>query len=239
MRFFHNRYFNAKSLPRFVFLTFVAGSLSGCASKHETVADGDYRARHPIALTEGPVSMDVFVTGQGLDGASRDHVRSFAASYLKEGRGPVAIQFPRGTMNDAHAKASVSLIQRELAASGVTGNVNIGPYEVQDSTLASPVRLSYLGIKAQVPQACGKWPSDLMSGSTLTGWDNKPYWNHGCAYQNAFAQQVANSRDFATPRAEAPSDVIMRTRAIEAVRKGTSPATGWTVTSSNIGGGGQ
>lgn len=239
MRVSSTRFSHTSALPRFVVLIFLGGGMAGCAAKHETVIDNDYRARHPIALTEGPITTDVFVTGRGLDHVSREHVRNFAATYLRDGRGPVAIQYPRGTMNDAHAKASVGLIQRELAASGVTGNVNVGAYDVQDNKLASPVRLAFLGMKAQVPQACGKWPDDLMSGSSLKGWENKPYWNHGCAYQNAFAQQVSDPRDFATPRAEAPGDVIMRTRAIEAIRKGSSPATSWDVTATSIGGGGQ
>lgn len=233
------RFSHTSTLPRFALLILLGAGMAGCATKHESIADNDYRARHPIALTEGPITTDVFVTGRGLDHVSREHVRSFASAYLKEGRGPVAIQYPRGTMNDAHAKASVGLIQRELAAAGVTGNVNVGAYDVQNAKLASPVRLAFLGMKAQVPQACGKWPDDLLSGSSLKGWDNKPYWNHGCAYQNAFAQQVSDPRDFATPRAEAPSDVIMRTRAIESVRKGSSPATSWDVTATSIGGGGQ
>lgn len=230
---------NCGAISRLVLLTLFGAGMAGCANKTQDVMDVDYRARHPIALTEAPISTDVFVTGRSLDNVAREHVRNFAASYLREGRGPVAIQYPRGTMNDAYAKASVHLIQRELAASGVTGHVNVGAYDIQDSKLASPVRLSFLGIKAQVKESCGKWPDDLMSGSSLKGWDNKPYWNHGCAYQNAFAQQVSDPRDFATPRAEAPSDVLMRTRAIEAIRKGTSPATNWAVTSTNIGGGGQ
>ena len=239
MRVSSTRFLHTGALPRIAFLILLGGGTAGCATKHESIADVDYRARHPIALTEGPITTDVFVTGQGLDHVSREHVRSFAAAYLKEGRGPVAIQYPRGTTNDAHAKASVGLIQRELAAAGVTGNVNVGAYDVQNNRLASPVRLAFLGMKAQVPQTCGKWPDDLMSGSSLKGWENKPYWNQGCAYQNALAQQVSDPRDFATPRAEAASDVIMRTRAIEAVRKGSSPATSWAVTGTNIGGAGQ
>lgn len=238
MRLYPNRFSSANVLLRAAIVVLISAGAAGCASKQASVGEDDYRARHPIALTEGPISVDVFVTGRGLDHSSREHVRSFAASYLREGPGPVAIQFPRGTMNDAHASASVGLIRRELAAAGVAGQVNVGPYDVQNEKLAAPVRLSYLGLKAQVPTACGQWPTDLMSGSSLSGWDNKPYWNHGCAYQNAFAQQVSDPRDFATPRAEAPGDVIMRTRAITAIRSGQSPSTSWNVTSSNIGGAG-
>ncbi len=175
MRVYPNRFQNTAPLMRTALIVLIGASAAGCASKQATVGDDDYRARHPITLTESPISVDVFVTGRGLDHSSREHVRNFAASYLKEGRGPVAIQFPRGTMNDQYASASVTLIRRELAAAGVSGQVSVGPYDVQNNKLAAPVRLSYLGLKAKVPQACGQWPADLMSGSSLSGWDNKPY----------------------------------------------------------------
>lgn len=204
----------------------LAGAAAGCASKPPTeVTSSDYRARHQIALTEGPRSVDVFPVGMGtLDAASRDKVRAFSHAYMREGRGPIAIQTPRGTMNDAHVRAMTEAIRREMAASGVTSAVNIGPYDVADPKHAAPIRISYLGLVARVPHQCGQWPADLASGSSLQGWENTTHWNHGCAYQNAFAQQVADPRDLAGPRAEAPADVVMRTRAIKQAREGQTQA---------------
>lgn len=204
----------------------LAGAAAGCASKPPTeVSSSDYRARHQIALSEGPRSIDVFPVGMGsLDAASREKVRAFSHAYMREGRGPLAIQTPRGTMNDAHVRAMTEAIRREMAASGVTSAVNIGPYDVADPKNAAPIRISYLGLVARVPHQCGQWPADLASGSSLQGWENTSHWNHGCAYQNAFAQQVADPRDLAGPRAEAPADVIMRTRAIKQAREGQTQA---------------
>ena len=202
----------------------LALATGACASKSPTeVTANDYRARHQLALADGPVSIDVFPTGRELDSATRMKVRQFAATYLREGRGPIAIQTPRGTLNDAYVRMMTDALRAEIAAAGVTGAVSIGPYDVADPKLASPIRLSYLGLTARLPQNCGQWPADLASGSSLKGWDNTPHWNHGCAYQNAFAQQIADPRDLAGPRAEAPSDVMMRTRAIKQARDGQTP----------------
>ena len=87
--------------------------------------------------------------------------------------------------------------------------------------------LSFVGVKAIVPTACGQWPEDLASGSSLEGWKNEPYSNFGCATQSMIAAQVDDPRDFVQPRALGPSDVAMRTRAIEDVRKGQDPGTQW------------
>jgi type IV pilus biogenesis protein CpaD/CtpE len=59
------------------------------------------------------------------------------------------------------------------------------------------------------------------------------------------AAQVADPRDFVQPRALGPSDVAMRTRAIEAVRNGQDPGTLWgsdtqlTPIGTQVGSGGQ
>src|SRR6202030_2506610 len=55
---------------------------------------------------------------------------------------------------------------------------------------------------------------DLGIGSgAAEDWSNKAYWNFGCAYQTAFAAQVADPRDLVSPQAETPADTDMRTRA--------------------------
>ena len=57
--------------------------------------------------------------------------------------------------------------------------------------------------KATVADQCGQWPRDLAIGSGADAdWSNKPYWNFGCAYQSAFAAQVADPRDLVAPQAE-------------------------------------
>ncbi len=75
----------------------------------------------------------------------------------------------------------------------------------------------------------------------MAGWKNEPYANYGCATQAMLAAQVDDPRDLVQSRALAPSDVAMRTRAIENVRNGTDPGTKWATGLTPIGtvGGGQ
>ena len=83
---------------------------------------------------------------------------------------------------------------------------------------------------------CGEWPADIASGSSAEGWQNRPYYNLGCATQSNLAAQVADPVDLVRPRQEDPSDVAMRTRAISAVRTGADPGTSWSLSNTNIGG---
>lgn len=214
-------------------------ALAGCAADrvvtNSIVTSADYRERHPIALAEGITSVDIFAAGGVIDIDSARRIRTFADQYKTVGNGPINIQIPQGTANGAHARNLVDGIRRELVRGGARGYVNVGSYEVTNPALASPVRLSFVGLKAQVTKRCGEWPRDIASGGGFSGMANEPYWNHGCATQNALAAQIADPRDLAGPRGETPSDVVMRTRAITAVREGKDPSTQWNVQSTNIG----
>jgi pilus assembly protein CpaD len=122
--------------------------------------------------------------------------------------------------------------------------VGFGAYLPPSDGAAPPVRVSFTGLKAVVPTQCGQWPEDLASGSSVEGWKNESYSNFGCATQSMIAAQVDDPRDFVEPRALGPSDVAMRTKAIEAVRNGQDPGTQWkdtvlTPIGTQVGGGGQ
>ncbi len=139
--------------------------------------------------------------------------------------------FGRGTYSRAVAE-----IRSALANAGLNGKVVSEAYTPPAGSPAAPVRLSFVGVKAVVPTPCGDWPEDLASGSSLEGWKNEPYANFGCATQSMMAAQVDDPRDFVQSRALDPSDVAMRTRAIEDVRKGQDPGTVWTTALTPIGG---
>lgn len=218
-----------------VVATLAAPALAGCAPDRvtkEPPMPSDYRARHPIVLTQAPVTTDILATGSGLDARGREQVRAFAKEYHLAGGGNIALQAPAGNHN---THAAIDGIRRELTAAGVRAGISVSSYQPADPRLASPIRLSYLGAKAMVRSRCGEWPRDLASGSSVEGWENQPYWNHGCAYQQAFAAQVADPRDLAGPRAESPSDVAMRIRAIGKVRDGEDPGTEWKIENTSIG----
>lgn len=211
-----------------------AATLGACAADRviqPPPIPSDYRARHPIALTHAPVTTDILPAGGKLDARAREQVRAFAAEHRSAAAGRISIQVPAG---GAH-RGVVDGIRRELASAGVNGGVAVSSYQPADPMLVSPIRLSYLGTKAVVRSRCGDWPGDLASGSTTEGWQNQPYWNHGCSYQQALASQVADPRDLASPRAQAPADVIMRSRAIGKVREGADPGTEWKIKNTSIG----
>jgi len=196
----------------------------------------DYTKTHPIQVSEGAITMDIFPGKGKMDRATDLRLKEFAQNYREQGLGQIEALFPAGSVDDARLRAALPEIRRSLAAGGAKGNISIGSYPVEPGDAAPPIRLAYRALKARVGNRCGEWPADLANGSTLEGWQNRPYWNFGCAYQSAFATQVADPRDFAAPRAEAPIDVEMRRRGIEKVREGADPGSTWKTTNSNIGG---
>ncbi len=214
-------------------------ALAGCGTtdriKPSAIALEDYHARHPIVLAEARTAVDVFpATGGGrLDTHSAKQVYAFAQQYRELGHGPVLVLVPRG--RGVEQPAVVADIRRVLAAGGAHGGVEVSSYPAADPALASPVRLSFVGLKAKVADQCGQWPSDLASGSSIETWDNKSYWNFGCATQAALAAQTSDPRDLATPRGEEQSDALIRIRGINSIRNGSDPNTSWSTHNSSIG----
>ena len=199
--------------------------LAGCGATERMVVSSipmdDYQVRHPIVLGEEPRKLEILVepaTGQ-FDRHSAAQLREFASLYRKFGRGPITIMppaFPGAT-------PPVEPVRNALYSAGVRAHIIVAPYPAGPN-LAAPVRLSFLGLKASVADQCGQWPRDLAVGSgAVVDWSNKPYWNFGCAYQTAFAAQVADPRDLVTPQGETPADTAMRVRGIESLRKGEEP----------------
>ncbi len=152
------------------------------------------------------------------------NLRAFAERYREFGSGEVLILTPgRG----GWYATTVNRIRNVLASAGLRGRVGSGSYDPADPDSVAPIRVAFVGLKAEVRTPCGSWPEDLASGSSLEGWKNEPYANFGCATQSVVAAQVDDPRDFAQPRALGPSDVAMRTRAIQDVRNGQDPGTDW------------
>ena len=220
-------------------LAATAATLAGCGvnrTKIEAENFADTRLRHPIALVEQPYTVDLFPNQIGkMDERTREQVSAFARRYQQVGSGTISVLAPQGGRGAEVAASSIDAIRKELARSGAAAPVSVARYPVENPALAAPVRLSFEGLKARVAHACGEWPSDLASASSTRGWDNKAYWNHGCANQAMIAAQVADPRDIAEPRGETPPDTNMRMRAIGNVRKGSDPATQWTTKNSSIG----
>jgi pilus assembly protein CpaD len=222
-------------------LAFTAG-LAACSGADRVVTSSSeppgVRALPPIELTRGRTSLDVLaeVRNGEIDARTRAQVREFAAQYRANGAGDIGIALPQGGPGEREARAALPGLRRALVAGGARGFVVISAYAIADPALAAPIRLSYASVVAQLRSRCGQWPNDLASGASLLGWENKPYWNFGCASQQMLAAQTADPRDLIGPAADAPADSHMRGRAIDAVRAGKDPGTSWAVQNSNIGG---
>ncbi len=214
--------------------------LGGCANnvdrmRTSSIAMDDYRNRHPIVLAEAAQKLDIFPAPElrGLDRRTFAQVAEYGRNYHSNGQGPIQVFVPTGP-GGGTTRSTIQSIRRALAAGGAYAPLQITTYPVVNGGLASPLRLSFYGLKAKVADPCGQWPTDLASGGGLQGWDNKPYWNYGCAYQNMIAEQVADPRDLVGPRAEDPADTEMRANAIGSIRKGTDPVTDWKTQNSAI-----
>ena len=88
------------------------------------------------------------------------------------------------------------------------------------------ITLRFTRVKAELVTPCGMWRDDLASASSLAGWDNAPYLEHGCSYQNMLAVQTANPRDLSAMRSMTPADGEMRARAMANARRGLSSVSG-------------
>jgi len=212
---------------------------SGCTTDYassDPAYPGDFQMRHPIVLASAPTGMDVYPVRGALDARTIANLRAFAERYREFGSGEIVILTPSRRDSDARA---VHEIRKVLAGAGLRGTVRAGSYAPSEPGGAAPIRVAYMGLKAEVRTPCGAWPEDLASGSSLEGWKNEPYANFGCATQSVIAAQVDDPRDFVQARTLGPSDVAMRTRAIQDVRNGQDPTTAWSTNLTPIGGSSQ
>ena len=208
----------------------IALALGGC--QHDEVATAsipdDYKQRHPIAIEEQNRSIVVFVghARGGLTAAQRADVMGLASTWLHEGTGAIHIDVPSGTPNARPVAESMREIQAMLAAAGVPPRGIVArPYQPEDKRFLPPIRLTYSKIAA-VAGPCGLWPEDLGPSMKNKGWfENKDYYNYGCAYQRNLAAMVDNPSDLEQPRPETPAYTPRRSEAFEKYRKGMTTAT--------------
>jgi pilus assembly protein CpaD len=216
----------AKSL-RLFFIVGFGSALAGCGAQYassDPAFPGDFHERHPIVVAAASASIDLYPVGGTLDERSMRNIRAFVERYRHYGAGSIMIQTPGGASLNSKA---VREVRNALRAAGVKDGMAFGAYLPPNDGAAPPIRVAFTSLKAVVPTPCGQWPEDLASGSSVEGWKNEPYSNFGCAIQSTIAAQVDDPRDFVQPHALGPSDVAMRTRAIEAVREGKDPRTQW------------
>ncbi|MGL4728591.1 MAG: CpaD family pilus assembly protein [Bosea sp. (in: a-proteobacteria)] len=206
----------------------IAAGLAACEKKELTLQTypTDVRERHPIVLRDGVKTLDVFATRGGLDDRQLGDVHAFAADYQRSGRGAIVAEVPSGPGRDHAAQAGLASVRNALSKGGVSaGALRVGSYQAHDPTMAAPIRLSFAGLKAEVPHECGQWPHDLGSSQFRNGLENRAYWNFGCAYQSNLAAQVADPVDLVRGRPEGRIDTAKRMYSIDQLRKGKDPST--------------
>jgi len=204
--------------------------LGACTHDRALVASvpEDYRLRHPIAIQEANQSVVIFV-GQargGLAASQRADVMGLAQVWLREGTGAIVADVPVGTPNARAAADAFRQVRSLLAAAGVPPRgIVVRRYQPDDLRTLATIRLSYPKISA-IAGPCGLWPEDLgPSIRNPSYFENKQYFNFGCAYQRNLAAMVDNPSDLVQPRSETLAYTPRRSVAFEKYRKGTATTT--------------
>ena len=191
----------------------------------------EYRDRHPIILTQAEHGIDIYTVGQGkaLDARQRKELSQFVNDYRAQGRGPLRVLVPVGA--DGRANGGSGAVRASL---GGAGRIEQTTYHVPGSANDQPVRVVFTKLKAQTATKCGQWPDDLANSNLRKNWDNKSYYNFGCAYQNMIAQQAADPLDLIRAQPEAPIDTQRRIAVITAQREGEDSSTQYRATETKI-----
>jgi pilus assembly protein CpaD len=188
----------------------------------------DYRLRHPIAIQEADRSVVIFVghARGGLSASQRADVMGLAQTWVREGTGAIVADVPVDTPNAPAAASSFREIRAVLAAGGVPPRgITLRHYHPDDPRNFATITLSYPRIAA-VAGPCGLWPEDLgPSIKDPSYFENKDYYNFGCAYQRNMAAMIDNPSDLVQPRSESPAYTARRSEAFEKYRKGNQTTT--------------
>ena len=128
---------------------------------------------------------------------------------------------PVETPNARTAADTLREIQALLASAGVPPRgIVVRHYHPDDPRQMATIRLNYPKISA-VAGPCGLWPEDLgPSIKNKSYFENKPYYNFGCAYQRNMAAMVDNPSDLVQPRSETPPYTTRRTHGLRKVSQG-------------------
>ena len=206
-------------------------TLGACTHTSEEVTasiPNDYRLRHPIVIQESNRTVNVFVGNArgGLSASQRADVMALAETWLREGTGVIVAEVPSGTPNARAAADSSREILALLAAGGVPPRgITVRNYRPEDPRQFATIRLTYPRISADAGP-CGVWPEDLGPSIKNKGYfENKPYYNFGCAHQRNLAAMIDNPSDLVQPRPETAAYTPRRNVAFDKYRKGNPTAT--------------
>jgi len=211
-----------KAIVKSAGLLLVVAAVAGCArTDREQIEVGgiplDYRARHPIVLSEQEKTLDVPVASgaRELNVAVRSNIRGFAAEFATAGTGSLFVILPSGSPN-AHAVRSLKGdILQALSDGGAPRNrVIFQHYDATAHGSAAAVRLSYNAVTASAGP-CGNWPDDMTDTKY-----NRNYYDYGCASQANLAAIIANPVDLMGPRQMSQIDAAQRAAVIQDYQAG-------------------
>ncbi len=152
-----------------------------------------------------------------------------AQTWLREGTGAIIIDVPVDTPNARAAADSTARDPGDCSPPPACRRaaITVRHYHPEDPRHLAAIRLNYPKISA-VAGPCGLWPEDLgPSIKNKSYFENKSYYNFGCAYQRNLAAMVDNPSDLVQPRPETPAYTARRTVAFEKYRKGATTTTSY------------
>ena len=204
---------------------FVVALLSGCANvQHIEVGaiPDDYRTRHPIVVSEGESVVDIPITASDprLNHGARSRVEDFGARFRDSNAAALRVMVPTGGFNEAAARLAAADVVATLRREGISHErIIVTPYPAGAASGPVPIKLVFSSLRASV-DPCGRWPENLGDS-----YENKNYFNFGCASQSNLAAQIADPRDLLSPRGMSPIDATRRSGVIEDYRRGENPST--------------
>lgn len=204
--------------------------LAGCYTARDATLEAipnDYRQRHPIVIKEAPRTVVLFIGNRRgtLSGAQRADVLAFAQAWRREATGGVLIDVPSGTPNARSAAAALREVRSILAGAGIPPEaVATRPNTASDPRKLATMRLHYPKVTADAGP-CGLWPYDLGATYDPEHYENREYYNLGCASQRNMAAMVDNPSDLVQPRGEIPPYTGRRTTVLDKYHRGESTAT--------------
>jgi len=227
-------------LLRAAFAAGCALALAGCVSDQEVVAGApstpyDYRLRHPITLSEGERTFQIFIGSNrgGLTPSQSAELLAFATRWQHDSTGGVFVDLPAGSRNERASADALREIQSVIVAAGVPlAAIQVRRYQAEPTTYAT-VRVTYPRLTAQAGP-CGIWPKDIGPSWNREYFENHPHWNMGCSTQQNLAAMVDNPNDLVQPRSETAAYTMRRTTVMEKYRQGVNPSTQYDTTSAKI-----
>lgn len=190
----------------------------------------DYRDRHPIQVTEGVRSVQMFIgSGRGgLTPEQRALAGGFASQWRRYASGPMTIHLPVGVTNEVASSRTVRELRSLLVSSGVHPRaIQIQAYQSASPSDVAPVRLTFAAISATVASRCHAGKDNLGSSPHFADAQNFSPTNFGCATQHNLATAVAHPEDLVQPRAEQPAYAARRKTVLEKYRQGMDPSTNY------------